>query len=73
LIPSPSGLGSVLATGPPGLASIAILQCHFFLATGKPAAQDDKKGASSTQAKTGLEWGTQPSLPVKELDAPHQG
>src|SRR5271154_2436152 len=31
LIPSPSGLGSRLAAGPPGLSSIAILQCHFFL------------------------------------------
>ena len=31
LIPSPSGLGSRLAVGPPGLASMAILRCHFFL------------------------------------------
>jgi len=31
LIPSPSGLGSHLAVGPPGLASMAILRCHFFL------------------------------------------
>jgi hypothetical protein len=30
LIPSPSGLGSRLAAGPPGLASMAIFQCHFF-------------------------------------------
>ena len=29
--PSPSGLGSRLADGPPGLASMAILRCHFFL------------------------------------------
>jgi hypothetical protein len=40
------------------------------LATGKPTARDDKKGASSaeypTQAKTGLEWGTQPLLPVNQ-------
>ena len=27
----PSGLGSRLADGPPGLASMAILRCHFFL------------------------------------------
>ena len=31
LIPQPSGLGSRLAVGPPGLASTAILQCHFSL------------------------------------------
>jgi hypothetical protein len=31
LIPSPSGLGSRLAAGPLGLASMAILQCHFSL------------------------------------------
>src|ERR1700691_371131 len=31
LSPSPSGLGSRLATGPPGLTSMAVLQCHFFL------------------------------------------
>jgi hypothetical protein len=31
LSPSPPGLGSRLAAGPPGLASMAISQCHFFL------------------------------------------
>jgi hypothetical protein len=52
------------------------------LATDKPTAltarstagadrRDDKKGSSSavvshSSPKTGLEWGTQPSLPVKE-------
>ena len=45
LIPSPSGLGSRLAAGPPGLASMAILQCHFFLNLPcKLAARDDKGG-----------------------------
>ena len=31
LSPSPSGLGSRLAVGPPGLGSMAILQCHSSL------------------------------------------
>ena len=29
--PSPEGLGSRLAAGPPGLSSMGTLQCHFFL------------------------------------------
>ena len=38
-----SGLGSRLAVGPPGLASPAILQCHFSLvAAGKSSARDDE-------------------------------
>jgi hypothetical protein len=31
LSPSPSGLGSRLAAGPPGLAFMEILRCPFFL------------------------------------------
>jgi hypothetical protein len=50
LIPSPSGLGSRLAAGPPGLASLAILQCHFFLhlpqASGLPGMTKGRVGSS---------------------------
>jgi hypothetical protein len=31
LIPSPPGLGWRLAAGPPGLASVAILECRVYL------------------------------------------
>jgi hypothetical protein len=44
--PSPSGLGSRLAVGPPGLASLAICTVSFVpqLAAGKLVARDDKGG-----------------------------
>src|SRR5271155_4373983 len=48
LSPSPSGLGSRLAAGPPGLTSMAILQRHFFLnLLCKLAARDDKGKGSA--------------------------
>jgi hypothetical protein len=61
-----------LTTGPPGLASIAIFAASSLsqLATGKPTAPHDENSTSSavdpTQAKTGLELGTQPSLGKKK-------
>src|SRR5271156_5372183 len=74
LIPSPPGLGSRFGDRPSGprihrdFCSVILSQ----LATRKPTAPRDGKKARRVlwyppQAKTGLEWGTQPSLPVKEL------
>jgi hypothetical protein len=44
------------------------------LAAGKPTARHDKNSTSSAvappQAKTGLEWGTQPSLGKKKQQVP---